>query len=217
VHARRTRGIPERVSAPLLACALLVALVCSCGSSAERGARAPLPEPRAGGDVLGVRLDAARIERWIGAPVPLSGDGAAPATLVRWWTDGCRFCEASLPAVEELRRRYGARGFRTVAVYHPKPPRAVDDADVLSAARERGYAGAVAVDPDWSALRGVWLDTGERGATSVSFLLDRDGAIRFVHPGPDFHPSDEPAEQRQSEDFEALERAILALLDEAGA
>ena len=63
-------------------------------------------------------------------------------------------------------------------------------------------------------LRRLWLSTGGRDATSVSFLVDREGVIRYVHPGPDFFPSSDPAEARQDADYRDVEQAIQALLAE---
>ena len=164
-----------------------------------------MPEPRAGGDRLGVSI----------APyLPVKLD--APATLVRWWTDSCPFCEASLPALEELRTRYAPAGLATLAVYHPKPPREVDEAEARATALRLGYGGHVVVDPEWKGLRGLWLDTapeGGRPATSASFLVDAEGIVRFVHPGPEFHPGGPPEHARCRADFAALDAAIRALLD----
>ena len=39
------------------------------------------------------------------------------------------------------------------------------------------------MDENWSVLKKLWLSTGHRPATSVSFLVDREGVVRFVHPG----------------------------------
>ncbi|MFL6354154.1 MAG: hypothetical protein ACJ74Z_20205 [Bryobacteraceae bacterium] len=44
----------------------------------------------------------------------------------------------------------------------------------------------IAVDGDWAALKRWWL-TKDRDFTSVSFLVDRSGIIRYVHPGGEFH------------------------------
>ena len=83
-----------------------------------------------------------------------------------------------------------------------------------TAAVERGYTGPVAVDPDWAAVRELWLEAGERTprATSASLLVDRDGIIRHVHPGPEFHPSDDPAHADCDADHRALVQAIETLL-----
>ncbi len=192
-------------------CSLVLAiLLCACGADAERPAA--VPSPRAGGDVVGKRLESAWIERWIGTPLPLAGPGTAKATLVRWWTDSCPYCEASLPAIEKLRLDYADRGLATLAVYHPKPRRFESDQAIRDAAHERDYHGPLAADLDWTALDRIWLDTARRSATSASFLLDAKGVIRYVHPGPEFHPSDDPEHAQCARDHADLIRAIEALL-----
>ena len=174
-----------------------------------------MPAPRAGQDRVGAAVAGELPRRWLD-PAPSFGAADAPAaTLLRWWTDGCPFCEASLPALEALRGEFAAAGLATVAVYHPKPPRSVEDEAIRSAAEARGYRGALAADPDWDSLRAIWLDTGERNATSASFLLDRDGVIRYVHPGPEFHASGDPDHAQCNVDFAKLRLAVRALLAEA--
>ena len=171
-----------------------------------------LPASRGGQDVVGRKMPPLHFDRWLntqdGQPVETS-DGV---TLYRWWTDGCEHCEKTLPAVERLRQKFGARGLRVVAVYHPKPPRAVTDRHVLDAAKGLGYSGAVAVDLDWSELKKFYLSTGDRRATSASFVVGRDGVIRFVHPGPRFYPSDDATEAQEDADYRLLEAAIDKLL-----
>ncbi len=104
-----------------------------------------------------------------------------------------------------------------VAVYHPKPPRDVGDSVVRKSAEAIGYAGPIALDLDWSVLKKFWLSTGRRQATSVTFLVDAKGVVRYVHPGPDFFPSDKPEEAQQNADYAALREAVVKLLDEAEA
>jgi thiol-disulfide isomerase/thioredoxin len=173
-----------------------------------------LPESRGGQDVVGRPMPELEFERWV------NGDGTGPVetkdrvTLYRWWTNECPHCGKSLPAVEKLREKYGKRGLRVVAVYHPKPPREVRDAEVRAWAAAMGYEGPVAVDLDWSELKKFYLSKGRRAATSASFLVDREGVIRFAHPGPRFYPSDEPSEAEHDQDYRLLERAIETLLAE---
>lgn len=196
------------------------------GSPVVAGQEAPEPEATAeeapvvrplkgqdpaGVDAVGRDVSALLPTRWIGEPVR-PADHAA--TLWRFWTDTCPFCEASLPAVEALRRDLGPAGLQTVGVYHPKPPRAVKDARVVEAATDRGYHGPLAVDADWSRLRALWLDGGERRATSFSVLLDRRGVVRFVHPGPEFHASDDPLHAACARDEAALRAAVEQLIAE---
>ena len=111
--------------------------------------------------------------RWIGPAPDLKGK----VVVVRWWTSGCALCRDSAPALRSL-----AEKAAVVAVFHPKPPRDTADADVAAAAKEIGMPGALAVDRDWKVLD-RWKAPSERRFTSLTFLLDRKGRLRHVHPG----------------------------------
>lgn len=161
-----------------------------------------LPEERGGQNMIGTTL-----------PEPTFGEFSSPLTLYRWWTDTCAYCDASLPALDSLRKKYGDRGLKVVAVYHPKPPsKTITEDEVLDGAKTRQFGGDVVIDGDWSQLKTWWLDTGERSATSVSILVDNKGVVRFVHPGPVLFPSDEKQFAQQNNDFQLLDKAIEALL-----
>jgi hypothetical protein len=158
-------------------------------------------------DLIGTRLPDLHFDAWLAAAADEAPRTPA-ATLYRWWTDSCAYCEASLPAIEALRTRFERRGLRVVAVYHPKPPRDVSALTIRSAAERLFYHGLIAVDRDWSELTSFYLSTAERPATSASFLVDRGGIIRFVHPGPELRVSDAA--------YAELERAIERVLGPAG-
>ena len=212
---------PNRLPAAIVAALLLVACAAGGAASAGKAGAKParpavetLPASRGGQDVVGGAMPPLAFDRWI------NPEGAGPVetvghvTLYRWWTNECPHCEKTLPAVEQLRQKYGERGLRVVAVYHPKPPRDVKDEDVRKWARALGYDGPVALDVDWSELGRFYLSTGRRAATSASFLVDRRGVIRFAHPGPRFYPSDQKADAAHDADYRLLERAIDAVLAE---
>lgn len=132
--------------------------------------------------------------RWIDGAPGLRGK----VVVVRWWTSGCHLCRDSAPALSKL-----AEKASVVAVFHPKPPRDVADADVKAAAKEIGMPGALAVDRDWKVLD-RWKAPSERSFTSLTFLLDRKGRVRHVHPGGTV----------TAEEGKDLERRIEALLAE---
>ncbi|HUG36776.1 MAG TPA: hypothetical protein VML54_07485, partial [Candidatus Limnocylindrales bacterium] len=71
-------------------------------------------------------------------------------------------------------------------------------------ADELGFEFPVAIDAGWRTLRAWWLDGRPRAWTSVSFLLDRQGVIRHVHPGGQY--------VQGGAEHAALEAAIERLL-----
>jgi thiol-disulfide isomerase/thioredoxin len=207
------------LSSSFAICALAFTLVAWIFNAAHAETPTPgkpaietLPPSRGGQDLIGSRFPALHFDRWLNTEnnQPLETNRAV--TLYRWWTDTCPYCAATLPAIEKLREKYGAQGLKIVGVYHPKPPREVTDKSVRDAADRIGYKGAIAIDADWSQLRKLYLSTGRRGATSVSFLVDREGVIRFVHPGVEYFPSDKPEDAEQNSDFQLIDKAIATLL-----
>lgn len=178
-----------------------------------------MPEPRAGADVVGSDISGLMPtdpELWSDdRVVPLKGPDAAPATLVRFWTEGCPYCEASLPAVQRLRSTWRDHGLETVAVFHPKPPARIRRMEgLVQLAKELGYRGPVAADPYWTSLKAMWLDAARRDATSVTFLVDESGVVRFVHPGPVFFPAGRGDDPMANADYDDLELAVRLLLAE---
>ena len=156
--------------------------------------------PRVGDELLGRDGRAWIPRRFVGEAPAMDGQ----VVVARWWTEGCPFCERSLPAIQAIVREEGVLG---VAVYHPKPARNVTDDEVKAFAERVQWRGAVAVDADWAALKAGWLAGAEREATSVTFVLDAGGRVRWVHPGPEL----------SAEDGVGLRRAVTECLGRSGA
>ena len=175
--------------------------------------RHPVTNPDHGEELIGRRAPDWRFDRWIGTR-PLSLERLrGKVVLLRWWTEGCHFCETTLPAIEELRSR--SKDLVVIGVFHPKPPRAVTDRHVLAVAKELGFSGPIAVDTRWSMLHRYWLDDNpDRNWTSVSFLIDREGKIRWVHGGGEYHPGDDPRHARCAVQYGELERMLTTVLAE---
>jgi hypothetical protein len=94
----------------------------------------------------------------------------------------------------------------------------VSDAFVRKTAHELGFSGPIAVDEQWSTLNRWWLDGHpQRNWTSVSFLLDRDGIVRWAHGGGEYHPSTDPRHASCDASYAELERTIRRLLDDRAA
>jgi thiol-disulfide isomerase/thioredoxin len=172
-------------------------------------------DPDSGDELIGRPAPAWRFDRWIDAPAREPADFRGKVVLIRWWTEGCHFCESTLPVLEALRTRHADDGLEVIGVFHPKPPRKVSDQHVRDLAKELGFGGALAVDTRWKTLDRWWLDGHpERNWTSVSFLVDRDGLIRWVHGGGEYHPTDDPRHARCAVQYEELRKALADALAE---
>ncbi len=174
----------------------------------------PADDPDSGAELLDAPAPAWSFTRWIGPPLSLA-QLRGKVVLVRWWTEGCHFCATTLPELEALRRKHGDEGLVVIGVFHPKPPREVSDRRIVSLARRLGFRGPIAVDREWVTLDRYWLAANpERAWTSVSFLIDRAGHIRWVHGGGEYHPSDDPAHARCVVEYRELEKMLATVLAE---
>ncbi len=169
----------------------------------------------AGAELIGTRALGWEGAEWLNTEPLRLEDQRGKVVLIRWWTDSCPYCSRSAPALNELHARYARLGLIVIGMYHPKPiDQPVIASEIREAARERGYGFPIAIDRTWSVLRHWWLDGGTRSATSVSFLIDRRGVIRHIHPGPAFHREVVRGDEQPRRDFVELARMIDHVLDE---
>ena len=136
--------------------------------------------------------------------------------MVRFWTDTCPYCAASLPAMQRLADEFAEKDVTFIGLYHSKPMGSERPwKDAVKRARELGIRFPIAYDHQWKMVRRWWLDGRQRSATSSSFIIGRDGRIVFVHPGPSFFPSSDAADNRQNADFQAIRVALRDALRQA--
>ena len=159
--------------------------------------------------------------KWLSGEALTLEDLRGKVVLVRFWTDTCPFCQASAPGLAKLHERYGPEGLVVIGLFHPKPRGSVREMEaVRTRARELGMTFPIASDTRWDTLERWWLSSGkgDRAATSASLLLDAEGIIRWVHPGPELHP-DGPCVVDANpcrQDYADAVAAIEALLAERG-
>lgn len=114
--------------------------------------------------------------------------------LVRWWTAGCPYCSTSAPALRAFHRSYAARGLKVIGMYHHKEDTPFEPSVYEETARKYELAFPLAVDTDWRTLQSWMRDAkGEpvdTGWTSVTFVLDKRGVVRHVHPGGQYEAGD---------------------------
>ena len=149
------------------------------------------PAGFAGEKLVGTAPSEWSVTNWINsAPLSLK-DLRGKVVLVRWWTaPDCPYCKATAPALNSFHKKYSARGLQVVGFYHHKSDEPLRVQDVKKFANDFGFTFPVAIDSDWKTLHRWWLDRNEEKWTSVSFLIDRRGVIRHIHPGGEYVKGD---------------------------
>lgn len=195
------------------------ATVLPSGSAAERGASeaAPLPVAPAapstrparaeGNELIGSPAPGWKVEHWMNSE-PLELERLrGRVVLVRWWTaPDCPFCSGTAPSLNEFHATYRDRGLVVVGIYHHKADGPMRLEDVAGYKTGFGFEFPVAIDPDWRTLKAWWLRGDDRKWTSVSFLIDRKGNFRHIHPGGKY--------ARGDRDYEEMRASIEGLLAE---
>jgi len=189
----------------------LLPFACLAASLGFGASRWPALEHSDGAELIGKPAPDLRLEHWLNSPALNTSDLRGHVVLLRWFTDGCPLCAATAPALIKLENEFGNRGFTVIGVFHPKPAGDWNVDRARNAAASLGFAFPVALDGDWSALKRWW--PGARDYTSVSFLVDKRGTIRYVHPGGEYHEA-ETGHALCRRDFKDIEANIRKLLAE---
>ncbi len=158
--------------------------------------------------IVGTKAQDWIVSDWIdSSPLSLE-DLSGKVVLVRWWTAPyCPYCSASAPALNEWYEAYGDNGLMVIGLYHHKSSTPLEIQQVKDYAARLGFEFPLAIDRDWITLRQWWLNKNRKARwTSVSFLIGRDGIIRYIHPGGQYVKGDD--------DYAILESRIEELLTE---
>jgi thiol-disulfide isomerase/thioredoxin len=149
----------------LFARSALAVVLTFASAACSRAAAAPASEaPHAkppsdaqpGADLLGVIPPEWEAEHWLNShPLRLS-ELRGNVVLVRWWTAGCPYCEATAPALRDFDRAYKPRGLVVVGMYHHKDEGVLDYGVVETTASKYGFTFPIAVDPEWKTLNRWW-------------------------------------------------------------
>ena len=158
----------------------------------------------AGSELIGTPAPEWQNQQWLNSkPLKLS-ELKGNVVLVRFFMDSaCPMCRASAPYLNEFHQEYGNRGLVVIGMYTPKPePRQTPMETVKSYVTDYGFQFPVALDNDWATLQKFWLQrVPNADYTSVSFLIDKNGIIRYIHPGGSYDQKDVAAIRKKIEEL----------------
>lgn len=157
-------------------------------------------------NLIGTKALDWQVADWLNSPAMQLKDFSGKVVLVRWWTAGCPFCVATAPALKEFYQEFSPRGLEVIGFYHHKSSEPLNKEEVYSYAKKLGFNFPIAIDYRWQTLKTWWLNNGDKDWTSVSFLIDRKGIIRHIHPGGQYVKGDA--------DYQAMRQKIDELLRE---
>ncbi len=161
-----------------------------------------------GAELIGTKAQSWDVSEWLNSR-PLSLEQLrGRVVLVRWWTGPeCPYCAASAPNLNAWYQKHHKQGLVVIGFYHHKSPTPLSRQHVAQLIKRYRFTFPVAVDPEWRTLKRWWLDpsTHAQGRvpsevegldghdqrwTSVSFLIDQQGIIRYIHPGGSYSEED---------------------------
>jgi len=148
----------------------------------------------AAASLIGITPPEWKAERWMSSPPLTLASLRGSVVLVRWWTAGCPFCAATAPSLRTFDKSYAAKGLKVIGLYHHKEDTPFDPKVYEDTAKKYEFTFPVAVDPEWHTLEAWMTDSHgnkvDTGWTSVTFVLDKHGVVRHVHPGGQYVAGD---------------------------
>lgn len=142
-------------------------------------------------EIVGTTPSEWTTETWLNSSALDLEDLRGRVVLVRWFmANDCPYCTGTAPALQQLHQDYAAKGLTVVGLYHHRGRHSLEDGEYEAYVKRYGFTFPVAVDVSWSTLERWWMRGHRRAFTSATFILDKQGRVRAVHPGPKFAPGD---------------------------
>lgn len=132
--------------------------------------------------------------------------------VVRFWSDGSDVCARTMPAMQQLAEEFRGEPVVFIGIFSPENSYAVDPwGDAQSLAHDWGVTFPIAEDA--STLNTWWRSRYDNLPNTPTFVIGPDGHVVHLHPGPEFFPSDEVADQICDDDYHAMKSAIAGALN----
>ena len=183
-------------------------LCLALGGAVRLGAQEIGQEPEAASSsMIGQMAPAWSTQGWANSePIELK-QFRGKVVLLRFLNDS----PSSAASLKELYRAYAARGLAVVGMYTPSPmPADTDLEHVRQLAASLGFEFPVGLDSRWETLNRYWLQRTDADVTSTTFLIDRNGIIRYIQPNGQYEKNSPNRTIRR--EYLRLEKEIETLL-----
>lgn len=135
------------------------------------------------------------VGEWINSEPLKLKDLRGRVVLVEFWTFGCINCRNTLPFIKGWHDRYHDKGLTVIGVHSPEFEEERKVENLRREVSSLGIRYAVVTDNDYQTWNAYHVE-----AWPTSFLLDKQGRIRWMHEGEG--------------DYDEAERLIQKLLAE---
>ena len=121
------------------------------------------------------------IDGWLQSEVETLQELRGKVVVVEFWTFGCYNCKNRIPHNQELYARYHDQGLEIVGIHSPEFKYEEDVDNISQALLDLGVTWPVVLD---TRRRTFWeWQTGGRAYWPRTYVLDREGRVRFDHIG----------------------------------
>ena len=168
--------------------------------------------PDEGSELIGTKAPELKDLTWLNSPALTLAQLSGKVVLIRFWLIDCPYCQHTAPTLNYFLDKYGKSGLVVLGIHHPKSIEAKNKQLVLKGMAELNFTFPVAMDNNWTNVNAYWLAKKERRYTSASFLIDKHGLIRWVHPGGDIILKADDRTGKSA--FSSLDQKIKQLIEE---
>lgn len=171
-------------------------------------------KPRVGAELIGRQAPEFSPElQWLNSKPITLASLRGKVVFLRFWMGDCSMCRATIPTLRYLQRTYEGRGLVVLGIEYNS---GLPSDKIKRITEQESMKFPVAIDSGDKTVRAYWWNQdrsdpdSRHGWWGPSFLIDKQGRIRWVHEGGALLMTGE----RKSQAFEDLKKLLDTVLEE---